>query len=145
MILSIVPKGQLEALLRSICGIVMTVSILSSASNLSIDLHFREWLPDDLENGKAVTSMGEEIAGQVLRQRIKQQTEEYILDKATSMNISLSADITLSETDPPVPVAVTLTTSADPVLRTQLERLITQDLGISKEQQRWMEMGSEEE
>lgn len=72
-----------------------------------------------------------------LRNSIKEQTEAYILNKATSMNLDLIVEVTVSNDDPPVPVSVSLSGRIAPYAKTQLSQLISDDLGISKENQKW--------
>ena len=88
------------------------------------------------------SSLGEEFARRELCQCIKREAEEYILDKAAAMNVLLSADVSLSDSEIPVPAAVTVYTSADPSTREVLSQFLSEDLGISKENQLWMEMSS---
>ena len=68
---------------------------------------------------------------------IKQQLEAYILDKATQYHVDLQVEITLSKTGNAVPVAVSLQGAIAPYAKQQLQEMLENDLGISKENQQW--------
>lgn len=142
VILSLVPKGQFEASLKLICGVFLTICLLHPLMNFSYPSLSDELLPEEAFAPEDVFLRGEDFARRELCQRIKQETKEYILDKADAMNICVSAEVTLSDTDIPVPTAVTIYTSADLSAREALSRILSEDLGISKENQLWKEMSS---
>lgn len=142
VVLSLVPGGKGKALLKLICGLFMTVCLLQPLIHFPTTLQPDLLLQEEAFSPEAAAFLREEFAGQELRQRIKQETEEYILDKAAAMNVPLSAEVRLSDSDIPVPEAVTIYTSADPSAREALSRLLSEDLGISKENQLWKEMNS---
>lgn len=123
----------------------MTVSLLSGLFQLPLKSNLKEWISDGADQGSVAAAIGKEIACNEFRMRIKQETEEYILSKAASMNLHLSANVTLSDTDFPEPTAVTIFAAAPPGIRKELEQIISQDLGISKENQLWMDIRSEAE
>ena len=66
---------------------------------------------------------------------IKAETEAYILDKASQLNVELSVEVTIDEEN--IPTAVTLSGEVSPYARRQLQEIIESDLGIAKENQRW--------
>ena len=88
--------------------------------------------------GSAV-SEGEEMAAQALRESIKLRTEAYILDKAQSLQTSITAEVTLSDDALPVPVQVRLTGTVSPYAKVRLVALLEEELGIPKEDQIWIE------
>lgn len=67
---------------------------------------------------------------------IKVEAEAYILDKAAAMNVSLEVSVTV-EGDPPVPAAAQLSGEVSPYAKQQLEKILWEDLGISKEYLEW--------
>lgn len=142
VVLSLVPGGQFKALLKLICGLFMTVCLLHPLIGFTLPLQLDLWLPEEDHSTEDASFLGEEYARQELCQRIKQETEEYILDKAAAMNVHLSAEVRLSDSEIPVPEAVTVYTSADPSAQEALSRFLSEDLGISKENQLWKEMSS---
>lgn len=68
---------------------------------------------------------------------IKEHAESYVLDKATSLGLSIDADIELSDTQPSIPIAIKLRGKANPYQKQRLQRCIEEDLGIKMEAQSW--------
>lgn len=143
VLLSVVPKGQYEALMKLLCGLFLTAALMDSLSDITLINAAGEWIPEAC--GNAAAAVGENFSRQELYKRIKQKTEEYILDKAAAMNISISAEVTLSDTEYPIPVSVTIIGPPASSEQKLLEGIITEDLGISKENQLWMETRSVKE
>lgn len=142
ILISLAPKGQCEGLIKFLCGLFLTVSLLQPLTNLDFNNLFSNPTITEWEEGEAVAAMGEDFSRQLLAQRIKQDAEEYIWDKATALGASLTAEITLSQEDIPVPVAVTISGAIEEPTKKRLEQIITDDLGISKENQLWTELNS---
>ena len=68
---------------------------------------------------------------------VQEHTEAYIVDKATALHASLSAQVTVSDDEIPIPVAVRLTGAVSPNVRRQMEDFIQEELGITRENQKW--------
>ena len=77
------------------------------------------------------------MADDALRQIIKTETEAYILDKAAQFDLQLDVQVALTDDVMPVPESVQLTGSVSPYVKSRLQILISNDLGIPKEQQLW--------
>ena len=82
---------------------------------------------------------GLEMARSERMEIIYQQTSAYILDKANAMGLEVEVEITLQETDAPIPIAVTLKGRASPYSRRSMEELLYRELGIPKEKIIWTE------
>lgn len=139
VVLGFSPKGPSHEILKLLCGLFLTVSILYPMAN-------RNWriIPEDLtshtmDEAQQAASMGENYSRDVLAQCIKAETEEYILDKAAAMEASLTVQVTVAGEEIPVPVAVVLSGEVNAAAQKRLEQIISEDLGISKENQLWTE------
>ena len=86
---------------------------------------------------ESIIKDGENLSNAALRNSIKEQSEAYILNKATDMNVSLTVEVTVSEDFPPAPISVVLQGRISPNAKSKLSQLIFDDLGISKENQKW--------
>ena len=69
---------------------------------------------------------------------IKQKTQAYILDKAHSFGCNPDVEVTLGDGPSPVPESVRITGEVPFSVRKDLEKLLEQELGISKENQQWI-------
>ncbi|MBR2888762.1 MAG: hypothetical protein IKC09_00630 [Oscillospiraceae bacterium] len=130
-------RGMAGAVLKMVTGLVMAAVILGPLEkHWDLDLNRRFQELD--QQVSAAVAKGEEISQNALRQRIKQETEAYILDKAARLGLTLEVRVDLSDDDLPVPVGVTLRGAVSPAARAELEAMIRQDLGIGKEGQVWV-------
>jgi len=68
---------------------------------------------------------------------IKQQTESYVLDKASDFGAEISVELALNG-DTYFPETITIRGSVSPVAKQQLSKLIADELGISEEMQTWV-------
>ena len=134
ILLSLLPKGRTRTILQAVCGIFLAASALSPVLDLSIpDVSA---LPSEyLLAGEAFAQTGEEEARRETHQRIKQGLEAYILDKAEAYQAQITADVTLTQDG--LPESVTYTGAPSDEIRQLLENMVTEDLGIPKENQRW--------
>ena len=136
VITSMVKKGGAGELIRMLCGLVLSITVLYPISGLHLDsLSFD--LFSSVQEGERIAAQGEKITRQSIADIIKSETEAYILDKAAALEVNLTAEVTLSEDDIPVPVGVTLSGNLSPYARSQLTNVIEKDLGIPKEYQLW--------
>lgn len=84
-------------------------------------------------DAEIATQTGEENARQAIGQIITEQTQAYILQKADTLGLHLSVEVSVSDDSLPVPKKVCLTGVAAPYAKQQLQEWICQNLGIAKE------------
>ena len=129
-------KGTQGALAKMICGLFLTFTLIRPIVNLQIGsiTDMADWYSGEAD--KAV-SAGTSMTKNALRESIKTRAEAYILDKAEQMRAELTVQIELSEDDIPVPKSIILTGSVSPYTKNRLQTIITEDLGIDKDYQKW--------
>ena len=126
-----------KKLLKFAAGILMVIVAITPLIGKE-RIAFNWNLTGDLNmEAQEALRIGQEQADGMLRQIITQQTQAYILDKATSMGAELSVEVALSDTEPPIPEAVVLSGNASPYVRKQLSHIIITDLGISEDKLQW--------
>jgi len=136
IILQIMNNHHAKEISKLICGLVLTIMILrpfTAFDFLNYDLfndHYEENIID-------AVSEGEEIAHSAWSDIIKLETEAYILDKAADLNADIYVTVSVNKDTVPVPVAADISGSISPYARAQLEQIIEDTLGITKENQRW--------
>lgn len=69
---------------------------------------------------------------------IKEKSEAYILDKAASMGLNIEVEVTLSNTDPPMPDSAVIKGAVSPYAKEKLQVCFQSDLGIPKENLLWI-------
>ena len=128
--------GTPAQLVKLLSGIFLSIIALRPLAQFDLgslaDLRF-----DYSMDAESAATEGENIAADALAELIKSNTEAYILDKAQSFGVSLSVDVTVSDDQIPVPQTVRLTGNASPYVKAQLSALLTDQLGIAKEDLIW--------
>lgn len=129
-------KGSAATIARMLTGIFMTVTAIGPIAQVRIpDVH--TFLPDVSLEAQMAVSQGRDTAKKALEERISQQVEAYILDKAVQLDVVLTVQITLSDDIIPVPVGAFLQGNISPYAKTKLQNILKDDLGIEKENQIW--------
>ena len=119
-----------------LCGMFLTITILQPFTGLMKSPI--SWTSFDLSSTAEELSMqGKTMTQAALREVITENSEAYILSKANEMGLNIIVAVSLSQDDVPVPVSVQLKGAISPLEKTRLTTIITNDLGIPKEEQRW--------
>ena len=125
------------SLVRLVCGMLLTLMVLSPIRNSSQwkwEMNVLEMFPDVSD----VISEGEDAAKSAMGQIISQKTQTYILDKANALGADIDVEIVLSDETLPKPCKATIHGTTSPYVRKQLTQVICVDLGISEENQEWI-------
>lgn len=134
IITGLFPKGAAREVMKLVCGLFLAYTVLRPMAGA--ELGNLEDLPFSFSSqGEAAAALGTQMAEESMAQFIKEETQAYILDKASKLGLTLEADVTLDEEN--IPVAVTLRGQVSPYDRSRLERMLTQDLAIAKENLQW--------
>lgn len=129
-------KGTVGSLIKLLSGLFLIITLISPWTKLDLT-NITEYFSDYSTQASAVTAQGEAVAKRELTSIIKDQVEAYILDKASSLGLDIMIQVTLSETNPPAPESVSIQGTVAPYAKKQLEQILSNDLGIAKENQHW--------
>ena len=135
--LSFGAKGKMQPLLKLICGLVLTFSVLKPVLAFSHG-GIAELGIDYGRIAEDAALAGKELGEQTLRDIIIQETSTYILDKAQAMGLDIQVDIGLDLYGPPVPKEVTIRGRLSPYERQKFSRFLREQLGIEEAQQKWI-------
>lgn len=136
-ILSSFVPSSFKAWMQFLCGIILTITLVkpfTGLKNLDIPL-IRDSIYDD---GVHLSDEGKKIAQDAMADIIRQNSQAYIMDKAAEHGISIEADISVNDEDIPAPVSAAVHGNVSPYARLQVESLIEAELGIAKENIRWI-------
>lgn len=89
------------------------------------------------QEAAGAVAQGKEQAENATAAVIKNALRAYILEKAEQLGASVEVEFTLSAQAPYAPEAAHLTGTASAYAKAQLQTLLVQELGISKENQQW--------
>lgn len=129
-------KSSIGTLTRMVCGLFLVFTVLKPIDRINFG-HLTEYADAFADEGEATAARGTEMANDALRDIIKLQTEAYILDKAGSYNAELDVQVCVTETDCPLPESVRISGHVSPYVRSRLQQMISDELGIPKEKQLW--------
>lgn len=129
-------KGTYSTAIKLVTGLFMAVTVIAPWLQLEIT-DFTNYSESLLTEAEDIAASGELMAHKELAAIIKSQTETYILDKATALNLEVTVEVTMSNSDPPIPCAVSLQGAASPYAKQMLSQYIANDLGIPEESQLW--------
>lgn len=131
-------KGTCAGITKLICGLFLAFTVIRPIAEVEIE-DFAMLTADISGEAREAVSMGEDYTRQAISAIIKSETEAYILDKAQAYDAKLQVEVTVSADDTPVPDSVRITGGLSPYARTQLQSIIENELGIPKENQRWIQ------
>ena len=138
IMLALVNKNSsLRGVLKLLTGLLLAVVLVKPwAQNTSwnVNVYFEE----AKELSEQAAAFGEGEARSEMASIIKSRSEAYILDKAAAMGVQLSVNISLTDSKIPEPYQVTVSGNVSPYEKQILKRFITNNLGISEENQTWI-------
>ena len=130
-------KGSLGALTKLITGVFLLFTLIRPLYSLDL-LGAAQWWQGYDEQAAQAVAQGKEQARKSMAELITQRTQAYILDKAQALNTALEVEVTLSDDEIPVPVKVRLKGKVSPYAKGRLQQIVTEELGIEKENQIWI-------
>lgn len=134
LMLSLFPEGKAKDMIRLLAGMILTVTLLRPDFGISLP-EFDRIPADYLEEGRASAAEGQAQAQQQRQGFIKEALEAYILDKAEQLGCQLSVQVILNGEGIPEQVILSGEVSGDD--REELESILTEAIGIGKEEQQW--------
>lgn len=137
MVLPLLPEGSIRQWLQLVCGIFLTVTLLSPLAGGRLE-DLLPSFPDYGEQARLEAAAGREMADQAQKDIIKKTLEAYVLDKAKDQGAAISVDITLSDGELPVPVTAAICGEVTEKQKEILTSILEAELGIPKEAQTWI-------
>jgi len=132
---SLLPEGSIKAAAKLGCGAVLALTVLTPFSNFQLP-ELSDWADAFSIQGDLAAADGEKQYQISRNQLIKQQLETYILDRGASFGAHVKPEVILSEEGIPVECSLYGPISSD--AKASLEACLETELGISKENQRWI-------
>ena len=129
-------KGSSTALIQLLGGLFLTFTMIAPMADVDLDAIFDSpWMFS--ADASVFAAEGQKISQEQLRSIIKERSEAYILDKASSYHAQLEVDVIVSQDAMPIPTAVYLRGSVSPYVKSEMEQWLQDDMGILKENQLW--------
>ncbi|MBQ7817207.1 MAG: hypothetical protein IJ388_00220 [Oscillospiraceae bacterium] len=121
---------------KLIAGIFMLLTLACPVLDLHITTPGALFADISLQADQ-ITASAEDSTRESISGIIKERTQAYILDKANNYGVTLSVEVTLSDSDIPEPVSVQISGNVSPYTKKILSETIERDLGIATEAQVW--------
>lgn len=129
-------KSTTSAVIKLIVGVFMTLTILKPMIEIKI-ADISDYLSAVHSSASDSVQAGCAWADSETMVIIKERSEAYILDKASSAGVQIDVDVTVCEQAPYAPSSVTVSGNVSPYAKMQLSEIIEKDIGVSKENQIW--------
>lgn len=129
-------KSTYAVLIKLLVSLFVALTVISPWKNFHLSdilYYFDDWEAASASYG----NYGSDAYNEALRTSITDRTQAYILEKASSVGAELTATVTVSADQPPIPVAVELEGNISPYNKRLLTQIIVNDLGIPEDAQRW--------
>lgn len=128
-------KGPAAAA-RVLTGLFLAFTVLQPLGKWDteefFDLDF-----DISDTAEKAVAQGQAQAQKSMTKIIKQEAAAYILEKAKTLHADIQVTVEVSDDSLPIPVSAQITGNVSPYAKSQLQAMMEQQLGISKENQRW--------
>lgn len=130
--------GKSSAIIKLICGLFLAFTVIRPVADIQIEelSLYTQSITDEAEQAIGI---GEDFAQMSLGSIIKQETEAYILDKASLLDADITVEIILTDDLQPVPGEVYIHGAVSPSAKSKLQKIISEDIGIAKEYQIWIQ------
>ena len=115
----------------------MAITVFAPIVNFKLN-DFDGYFNDIHSTAEDIVDKGSNTALNAMSEIIKQQSESYILDKATAIGADIQVQIQMTESNPPVPKEVILSGNISPYDKKVISQYITMNFGISEENQQWI-------
>ena len=129
-------KGTTSVYIKLLTGMLMVIVFISPLRSFQIQ-EFTNYFTDYSQDAQVAADFGQVSAKSYRDEIITQQTSAYILDKATSLGLDITVEISLDE-EMGKPWEVRLEGAASPYAKQRLEEIIAQELAVPEERQIWI-------
>lgn len=130
------PKSAAGGLIRMVGGLYLMFVVIQPLAKFDFDV-LGDYARQEIAVSTVHSAAGQDQAREAMTRIIKRKCESYIMDKALRYGVTLTAEVTVTEDEIPLPASVILTGTAMEYQKTAVERMIEEELNIPKEKQTW--------
>ena len=129
-------KSAASSLVKVISGLFVVITMIAPFRKFSF-IDIADYLESVKINASAAIAYGEQSSKNELIACIEEQTESYILDKASALGLDISVQVFVSGDATPIPNRVVIKGHAAPYARIELHNVISGELGIAEANISW--------
>lgn len=137
----ITQKTGFQKQMKLVCSVFLAFTFLAPL--------LRWKLPDLSQSGKSffteadqAAALGDTLRLQSIASVIKQESEAYVLKEANQIGAGIEIQIELDYGNPPAPYSATVQGIFDALAEEHLSNILSEELGIPKENQTWIRTNS---
>ncbi len=130
-------KSAIGRIVQMLGGILLAVTILSPVLNISFR-GITDYFDDLSAEAQVLVTDGKIASQESANAIIKDRTEAYILDKANRMGLQIAVEVELDASNNSIPCSVVFKGSVSPYAKEILCGYVEDNLGITRENQKWM-------
>jgi hypothetical protein len=135
ILLNSLREGGAKALTKTVCGLILSVTVISPLRNVSFEIP--EGIPSFRDSAVFAAEEGEALAQDTMKRVIKSKAEAYILEKAAQWDADIQIEVELGLESPYAPVSAKITGEISSQARSAIEDLLANQFEIPKEAQMW--------
>lgn len=129
-------SGLLPNLIKLLSGVFLTLVLVNPLAHIQLSLP-TGYVIQASDQADEIAFNAKLASKKDMSSIIKSQTEAYILDKAANLGVQVSVAVTLDDSDYPVPVSAQICGNLSPYAKRMLSDVLSRDLGIPAEDQKW--------
>lgn len=129
-------NGTSGAIGKLFVGLFLLLTVIRPVASLHLNVPDQIFRYIESESQDAVQT-GQEQTYRAMAEIIKSKTSTYILERANALRANISVDVVVSGDVFPRPEKIYLYGAVSPIVKQQLQKILEQDLGVSKENQIW--------
>ena len=135
VLLQLVSDSHTKKLLQMICGVVAGISLLGPLSGIRLQDWYQADFPT-MVSGHAYIAEGEKTALEAQERIITESCEAYIENRAKALGADVQVNVRLNRDQ--IPDLAEIRGNPGPEIQMQLQEILSEDLGIPKENQTWI-------
>lgn len=128
-------KSGTAGVIRLICGLFLSFVAINPLTELDFS-GWERYLDSFSTEAGAISESGKIMAMEAQGDIIKTSVQSYIMDKAETLGVTITAEVMLDQDN--IPVSVELEGKLSPYAKARITGIIADDLGITKEHQIWI-------
>lgn len=129
-------QSSIHGIIKLSAALFLTITVLSPILKVQIS-GLSSWITDYETEAAALIAEGSQNAMNERLTYIKERTEAYVLQKAAACGVDLHVDVKITNSETFIPDQILIDGNASPYTKKMLEKAISEELGIPKENQIW--------
>lgn len=129
------PKGTASALIQLLCGVYMSITVLSPLISIPT-VNLSQYWQQVYHDAQLAANIGVEAANEECNAVITERLQAYILEQAAAMGAEVTAEVFFDDMQLK---EVRIIGTVSPYTKLRMSEILSTELGIPVEAQQWIE------